>query len=93
MTKKTILVRRDQFDISPQGVIHKPTDAAFTPHPGDPYSGIFRGGQLGNNPPGPHFNSDDVQRMMRELWAEYVTENQNLFTGKQRIMRRGTAVD
>jgi len=34
-----ILVRRDQFNITPQGIVHKPTDAAFTPYPGDPYSG------------------------------------------------------
>jgi len=27
------LVRRDQFNISPQGIIHKPTDTAFIPHP------------------------------------------------------------
>jgi hypothetical protein len=26
------LVRRDQFNIFPQGIVHKPTDAAFTPH-------------------------------------------------------------
>ena len=36
-----ILVRRDQFNITPQGIIHKPTDAAFTPYPGDPYLGAI----------------------------------------------------
>ena len=25
-----ILVRSDQFNITPQGILHKPTDAAFT---------------------------------------------------------------
>ena len=35
----SILVRRDRFNITPQGIVHKPTDAAFTPYPGDPYSG------------------------------------------------------
>jgi hypothetical protein len=35
-----ILVRRDQFNITPQGIVHKPTDAAFTPYPGDPFSGL-----------------------------------------------------
>ena len=44
-----ILVRRDQFNITPQGIVHKPTDAAFTPYAGDPYSGITRLGQLGNS--------------------------------------------
>jgi hypothetical protein len=42
---ENILVRRDQFNITPQGIVHKPTDAAFTPNPG----GIHRlGQQLGN---------------------------------------------
>jgi len=74
------LVRRDQFNISPQGIIHTPTDAAFTPHPGDPYSGILRMGQFGNKQPnGSGFNFDDVERLMRELWAEYVACNPHLF--------------
>jgi hypothetical protein len=29
------LVRRDQFKITPQGIVHKPINATFTPHPGD----------------------------------------------------------
>jgi hypothetical protein len=71
-----ILVRRDQFNITPQGIVHKPTDAAFTPYPGDPYSGITRLGQLGGkHPNGNSFRSEDVQRMMWELWVEYVISN------------------
>jgi hypothetical protein len=70
------LVRRDQFNISPQGIIHKPTDAAFTPHFGDPRSGTMRLGTLGNrHSNGNGYRPDDVQRMMRELWAEYVAAN------------------
>ena len=45
---ESTLVRRDQFNITPRGIVHKPTDAAFTPDPGDPYSGIERLGQLCN---------------------------------------------
>jgi hypothetical protein len=76
------LVRRDQFNISPQGIVHKPTDAAFTPDPSDPYSGMVRSGQLGSaSPQGDGFNPDDVQRMMRELWVEYVSNNPELFGG------------
>jgi hypothetical protein len=75
-----ILVRRDQFNITPQGIVHKPTDAAFTPYPGDPNSGITRLGQLGNkHPNGNSFRPEDVQRMMWELWVEYVTGNSQLF--------------
>ena len=74
------LVRRDQFNISPQGIIHKPTDAAFTPFPGDPLTGTTRLGTLGNqHPNGNGYRPDDVQRMMRELWAEYVAANPEVF--------------
>ena len=74
------LIRRDQFNITPEGIVHKPTDAAFTPYPGDPYLGITRLGQLGNNHPnGNGFSSADVQRVMSELWAEYVVDNPQLF--------------
>ena len=77
------LVRRDQFNITPQGIVHKPTDAGFTPYPGDPYSGISRMGQLGNQPIGSGFRSEDVLRIMRELWIEYVTGNSKLFSTAQ----------
>ena len=70
---KSKLVRRDQFNITPQGIVHKPTDAAFTPYPGDPLSGTTRLGTLGNQQPnGNGYSAHDVQRIMRELWAEYV---------------------
>ena len=37
-------------------------------------------GQLGNkHPNGIGFSADDVQRMMRELWVEYVIGNPKLF--------------
>jgi hypothetical protein len=74
------LVRRDEFTISPLGIIHKPTDAAFTPFPGDPLSGITRIGTLGNQQANDNdYRSDDVQRIMRELWAEYVAANPETF--------------
>jgi len=86
---ENILVRRDQFNITPQGIIHKPTDAAFTPYPGDPHSGITRMGQLGNqNPNGSGFKSDDVQRVMRELWVEYVADNPQLFKTSEPLRDR-----
>jgi len=70
---------RDHLNITPQGIIHKPTDAAFTPYPGDPLSGITRLGHLGNNNPSARFSPEVVQRVMSELWAEYVVDNQQLF--------------
>ena len=75
-----VLVRRDQFNIAPQGIVH-----AFTPYPGQPYSGITRLGQLANkHPNGNSFRSEDVQRMMWELWVEYVTDNPKLFGTAER---------
>ena len=63
------LVRRDQFSVSPQGIVHKPTDAAFTPHPGNPCSGTVRLGALNTkNPNGSDYEREDVQRMMREVF-------------------------
>jgi|KBSMisStandDraft_5_1062788.scaffolds.fasta_scaffold1600137_1 hypothetical protein len=77
---ENMLVRRDQFSITPQGIIHRPTDAAFTPNPGNPFSGIERLGQLTNKSPnGNRFSADDVRRMMGELWSEYVNSHPQLF--------------
>ena len=74
------LVRRDQFNISPQGIVHKPTDAAFTPYPGDPRSGAWRVGQLDQQPAcGNIYDPKEVRRIMNDLWIEYVTANEALF--------------
>ena len=74
------LVRRDEFNISPQGIVHKPTDAAFTPRPGNPLSGTTRLGSLANEPPnGNGYRPEDVLRIMREMWAEYVAANPRMF--------------
>lgn len=76
---ETILVRRDQFIISPHGIVHRPTNATFTPKPGDPRSGTVRLGQLMHNSPMPCFDPNSVERMMRQLWNEYVSGNPQLF--------------
>ena len=40
----------------------------------------MRLGQLGNSYPNGHdYSSDEVQRIMHELWAEYVLANPQLF--------------
>ncbi len=65
------LIRRDQFNITPQGIVHNPTDAAFTPYPVDHFSGTMHLGQLGNVlPSGEDYRPDEVQRIMMELWAK-----------------------
>lgn len=75
----SILIRRDQFNITPNGIVHKPTDSHFTPHPGDPRSGRIHIGQLGVVPLGERYDPDQVKKMMMELWNEYVATNSNLF--------------
>ena len=86
-TTANTLVRRDQFNITSHGIIHKPTNAAFTPHTGAPHSATIHFGQLGNMLPNGHsYSLDEVERIMRELWAEYVARNAELF--KHRSLER-----
>ena len=74
------LVTRNQFNVTPQGVVHKPTEAAFIPSPGGPLSGTMRLGQLVNQQPnGREYRAEDVQRIMRELWEEFVASNPEMF--------------
>ena len=76
---ETILVRRDQFNITPQGIVHKPTNTYFAPRVGDPYSGSVHLGQLGHVVPiGERYDLDQVKKMMMQLWTEYVAANSNL---------------
>ena len=74
------LVTRNQFNVTPQGVVHKPTEAAFTPRPGDPLSGTMRLGQLVNQrPDGRGYRAEDVLRIMGVLWEEFVASNPEMF--------------
>ncbi len=74
-----ILVRRDQFNITPQGIVHKPTDAAFVTSLDNPLKGTVRLGQLGNRlPNGDRYPPRTVSRMMHALWKEYVKQNRAL---------------
>lgn len=76
----SILVTRDQFNITPQGITHKPTDASFVPHCGDPRSGSTRLGRLECEVPSrDNYDPWVVKRMMMQLWAEYLAANSNLF--------------
>jgi hypothetical protein len=69
-------VQRDQFEVSPKGITHKPTGATYTPHAGAPYSGIMNLGQLGNVLTNREdYRPLEVQTMMEQLWAEYVNAN------------------
>lgn len=75
-----ILASRDQFNVTPDGITHKPTGACFVPDIGNPLSGSIRASQLEGEPQtGDRYDPETVKRMMRELWAEYVEVNPNLF--------------
>ncbi len=77
---RSILVTRDQFNITPHGITHKPTDASFTPHGSDPHSGTMRLGQLESEAPaGDRYDPDVVKEIMTQLWVEYVAANSPLF--------------
>ena len=74
------LVTRNQFNVTPEGVVHKPTDAAFVPDPSNPRQGTVRLGQLANtHPTGPEYPVEDVLRLMRELWEEFTASNPKSF--------------
>ena len=76
----SILVTRDQFNITPQGITHKPTDASFVPHCGDPRSGSTRLGRLECEVPSlDNYDPEVVKKMMMQLWAEYLAANSDLF--------------
>jgi hypothetical protein len=73
-------VRRDQFEISPKVITHKPTGASFIPDPDEPGWGRLDPGQLGNVlPNGDDYEPHEVDAMMQQLWIEYVAANPNLF--------------
>ncbi|GLR87988.1 hypothetical protein [Bradyrhizobium iriomotense] len=73
-------VQRDQFEVSPKGITHKPSGATYTPHPGAPFSGTINLSQLGDVlTNGDDYRPHEVQTMMERLWAEYVNANPRLF--------------
>ena len=73
-------VQRDQFEVSPKGITHKPTGATYTAHAGAPHSGNMNPGQLGNVlTNGEDYRPLEVQTMMEQLWVEYVNANPRLF--------------
>ncbi|WP_128943873.1 hypothetical protein [Bradyrhizobium zhanjiangense] len=75
-----ILVSRDQFNITPEGITHKPTGASFIRDIGNPLSGSIRAAQLDSEPrTGDRYDPETVKGMMQELWAEYVAANPTLF--------------
>jgi hypothetical protein len=76
-------VTREQFVVTAEGVTHTPTGATFTPQPGNPYVGNIQSGQLGHkSKSGEDHRPDQVQAMLRRLWAEYVADNPHIIKQK-----------
>src|SRR5262249_39845385 len=66
-----ILVRRDQFNITPDGILHKPTDACFVPNRTRDEPGYF--GEAGApRATADAYDADEVEKVMLHLWAEYI---------------------
>jgi hypothetical protein len=85
-------VTRDQFVVTVEGVTHTPTGAKFTPHSGSPSSGNTYLGQLDNKSKGGEdHRPDQVQAMMRRLWAEYVADNPYAFKQQNAPVIAGSA--
>ena len=62
----------DEFDISDQGITHKPTGYAFAPYPGNPTAVVERKGQLGKIlPTGEDYRPEDVKEMAESLWIAH----------------------
>ena len=72
-------VRPEQFQVNDQGITHKPTGYNFTPHPGNPTSGVVNKGQLGDVlPSGEDYRPHEVEEMARQLWHAYCKEHGKL---------------
>ncbi len=65
-------VTPDQFEISDQGITHKPTGCTFTPHPGQPLSGNMAARAARQQAPLRRgYRPHEVKAMMNELWTEH----------------------
>jgi hypothetical protein len=70
------LIRRDQFEITPEGITHLPTGARFTPHPERLHPDPARPGRSWKHRANEQdYDRDEVHRIMRELWAEYLARS------------------
>ena len=62
----------DEFDVSDEGVVHRPTEYSFRPIPGDPTRGSVRMGMLDKEvPEDERYDAEEVKRMARRLWSKH----------------------
>jgi len=63
----------EEFDLSDEGVTHRPTEYSFRPFPGNPSRGTVRLGMLDKEMPADQrYDPEEVKRMARRLWAEHL---------------------
>lgn len=68
-------VKPDQFEITVNGITHKPTGCTFTAYPGQAMSGNMRIAQLGNKlASGEDYRPEDVKAMMQQLWEKHCAD-------------------
>jgi hypothetical protein len=69
-------VEEGQFEITDKGIKHKPTGYAFTPYPGQPFSGNTRMGHHGSKLPNDEdYDPGEVEAMMKRLWSAHVKKS------------------
>jgi hypothetical protein len=65
------LTEANEYKVTPEGVLHVPTEAGFVPNPSIPTSGWWRTGKLGTAS-GEGYEPEKVKQEMRRLCAEHL---------------------
>jgi hypothetical protein len=65
---------REEFEVSDEGVVHRPTEYSFRPMPGHPTRGTVRMGLLDKEvSEDQRYDREKVQQMARKLWAQHLS--------------------
>jgi len=62
----------EAFEISKNGIVHRPTKEKFAAHPGKPADGQW---QDGHTLAAAEFDQDEVRQMGRKLWAKHIASS------------------
>lgn len=77
LNRKLVKPCRDEFGVSEIGIVHKPTEYTFVPHPGKPSTGVIRRGMLGRAlPDGREYDVDAVAAMSGKIWAAFLLKGE-----------------
>jgi hypothetical protein len=64
----------EEFEITDNGIVHKPTEASFVPFPGRPTAGTWHDGRL--TTPEVEYDADEVKAMMRKVFADHLIKDE-----------------